>query len=245
EQALHAVHSVLMLVDKDTTPRPERQPGLQMDVVTSLKALNKMAEAAQLTADLGGTFAYSHADWLQLHQREGGAILARFRREDLRLQQSEDCRDAVEAVTSLYNQVEEKLHTLVMRSNQSLQNLEQLLRLREVEGHINAAGIWFNSTGEEVLKDSNTTPDNMKDSETALQNLDSFLTQAKVKKQAVMALVAEVESSVEASSASPAADVFRTVVGTFRSNMDDLLLHAEKRRKELDVVTQLHRFCQQ
>ena len=39
-----------------------------MDVVTSLKALNKIVEASQLTSDLGGTFAYSHTDWLQLHQ---------------------------------------------------------------------------------------------------------------------------------------------------------------------------------
>lgn len=39
-----------------------------MDVVTSLKALNKIVEASQLTSDLGGTFAYCHADWLQLHQ---------------------------------------------------------------------------------------------------------------------------------------------------------------------------------
>lgn len=39
-----------------------------MDIVTSLKALNKTVEASQLTANLGGTFAYSHSDWLQFHQ---------------------------------------------------------------------------------------------------------------------------------------------------------------------------------
>lgn len=46
------------------------------------------------------------------------------------------CRDAVESVTGLYNQVEEKLHTLVMRSNESLQHLEFLFRLREMEAKI-------------------------------------------------------------------------------------------------------------
>lgn len=46
------------------------------------------------------------------------------------------CRDALESVTSLYNQVEEKLHTLVMRSNESLQQLELLFRLREMEANI-------------------------------------------------------------------------------------------------------------
>lgn len=49
-------------------------------------------------------------------------------------------RDAVESVTGLYNRVEEKLHTLVMRSNESLQHLEFLLRLREMEAKINTVG---------------------------------------------------------------------------------------------------------
>ena len=42
----------------------------------------------------------------------------------------------MESVTSLYNQVEEKLHTLVMRSNESLQHLESLFKLREMEAKI-------------------------------------------------------------------------------------------------------------
>lgn len=50
------------------------------------------------------------------------------------------CRDAVESVTGLYNRVEEKLHTLVMRSNESLQHLEFLLRLREMEAKISTVG---------------------------------------------------------------------------------------------------------
>lgn len=33
EQALHAVHSVVMLVDKDTSPRPEKHPGLQVGII--------------------------------------------------------------------------------------------------------------------------------------------------------------------------------------------------------------------
>lgn len=39
-----------------------------MDLVTSMKALNKTVEASQLTSGLGGSFTYSHADWLQFHQ---------------------------------------------------------------------------------------------------------------------------------------------------------------------------------
>lgn len=38
-------------------------------------------------------------------------------------------------MTSLYNQVEEQAHALVQRSNMSLEHLEHLLQLRELEGH--------------------------------------------------------------------------------------------------------------
>lgn len=50
------------------------------------------------------------------------------------------CRDAVESVTGLYNQLEEKLHKLVMRSNESLQHLDFILRLREMETKISTVG---------------------------------------------------------------------------------------------------------
>lgn len=36
----------------------------------------------------------------------------------------------------MYNQVEEQAHVLVQRSNMSLEHLEYLLELREVEGHL-------------------------------------------------------------------------------------------------------------
>ncbi|XP_037620244.1 uncharacterized protein KIAA1755-like [Sebastes umbrosus] len=304
EQALHAVHSIVMLVDKDTCPRPEKQPGLQMDIVTSMKALNKTVEASQLTSDLGGTFTYSHTDWLQFHQRlvsfmtelrgadsllqkaikkvdgskkidtaqevqqcieeqrasmkevledtrlvtlqrEGGALLARMRREEFRFPQSEDYRDALESVTSLYNQVEEKLHTLVMRSNESLQHLEFLFRLREMEANISTAGMWFNTEGEQGLKDSYITDDTLVCTEKALQDFDVFFTQSKEKQQYALTLVTEAEGLVGTSDSCPATDVFRTLVSTFKSNMDDFMLRAERRHKELDKLVHVHRFCEQ
>ncbi|XP_070703420.1 quattro [Pempheris klunzingeri] len=304
EQALHAVHSIIMLVDKDTCPRPEKQPGLQMDMVTSMKALNKTVEASQLTSDLGGTFTYSHTDWLQFHQRlvsfmrdlrgadsllqkaikkvdgskkidtaqevqqriqeqkssmkevledarlvtlqrEGGAILARMRREEFRFPQSEDYRDALESVTSLYNQVEEKLHILVMRSNESLQHLEFLFRLREMEANISTAGMWFNTGGEQKLKDSYKMDDALVCTEKALQHFEVFLTQSKEKQQYALSLVTEAEGIVARSDSSPATDIFRTLVSTFKSNVDDFMLRVEQRYKELDALVRVHRFCEQ
>ena len=41
----------------------------------------------------------------------------------------------MDSVTSLYNCVEEQAHVLVQRSNVSLEHLEYLLQLRELEAH--------------------------------------------------------------------------------------------------------------
>ncbi|KAK2914826.1 quattro [Channa argus] len=304
EQALHAVHSIVKLMDKDTCPRPEKQPGLQMDIVTSMKALNKTVEASQLTSELGGNFAYSHKDWLHFHQRlvsfmadlrgadgllqktikkvegskkldtaqdvqlciqeqrasmkevledtrlvslqrEGGALVARMRREEYKFPQSEDYRDALESVSSLYNQVEEKLHMLVMRSNESLQQLEFLFKLREIEANISTAGMWFSTEGEQTLTDSYMTDDSLVSTEKALQHFELFLAQSKEKRQHVMALVIEAEKIVGTNESSPATDIFLTLISTLKSNVEDFMLRAEQRYKELDTQMHLHRFCDQ
>ncbi|XP_068615187.1 pleckstrin homology domain-containing family G member 4B-like [Brachionichthys hirsutus] len=304
EQALHAVHSVVMLVDKDTCPRPEKQPGLQMDVVTSMKALSKTVEASQLTSDLGGAFAYSHSDWLQFHQRlvsfmadlrgadrllqkaikkvddcrkmdtgqevqqciqdqrasmkevlqdarlvslqrEGGAVLARMKKEDFRFPHSEDYRDALESATSLYNQLDEKLHTLVMRSNESLQHLELLFTLRETEAKINTAGMWFSTEGEQRLNDPRATDETLESTEETLQNFDVFLKRAKENQQHALSIAKEAEGMFGRGVSNPAADVFQTLLSTFKGNLDDFMLRAEEKYKDLDAKVQMHRFCEQ
>ncbi|XP_030586304.1 quattro [Archocentrus centrarchus] len=303
EQALHAVHSIVMLMDKDTCPRPEKHPGLQMDLVTTMKALNKTVEASQLTSDFGGTFTYSHSEWLQFHQRlvsfmtdlrgadsllqkaikrvdkrsqmdtaqevqqciqeqkvlmkevleearlvtlqrEGGAFLARMKKEEFRFPQSEDYRDALESVTSLYNQVEEKLHTLVMRSNVSLQQLEFLFRLREMEAKISMAGMWFSTEGEQRLKDSYPTDDTLVCTEKALQDFHVFLSQSKEKQQNALILVREAEGIFGSSDSSIAKDIFQTLISTFRSNVEDFILRAEQLYKELDALVHVYTFCE-
>ncbi|XP_075995050.1 quattro [Genypterus blacodes] len=304
EQALHAVHSILVLVDKDTCPRPEKQQGLQMDLVTSLKALNKTVESPQLSSDLGGSFTYTHTDWLQFHQRlapfmsdlrgadallqrnirrvdrsqdletiqdvqlcieehrasmkevledarlvalqrEGGAVLARMKKEEFRFRHSEDCRDALDSVTTLYNQVEEKLHTLVMRSNESLQQLDFLFRLREMEGSISTAGSWFHAEGEQRLKESYSAADTLDSTETASERFDLILTQAKEKRREALTLVLQAERIVGNSDSTPTTDVFRTVVSTFKSDMENFMLRAEQRHRDLDSLVLVYRFSQQ
>ncbi|XP_014836635.1 PREDICTED: pleckstrin homology domain-containing family G member 4B-like isoform X2 [Poecilia mexicana] len=307
EQALHAVHSIVMVIDKDSSPRPEKQPGLQMDVVTSTRALSKTVEAPQLTSDLGGTFAYNHKDWMQFHQKhvpfmanlrgansllqraikrvdrrkqmdsaevgqevqesiqeqrvlmkevleddrlvtlqkEGGTLLARMKKDEFRFLQSEDYRDALELATSLYNQVEEKLHMLVMKSNESLQHLENLLRHRDTEAKIISEGLWFSTEGEQILKKSYSTDDTLVGKEKAMEDFNLFLTKSKDKQQYALMLIKEAEEIIGTTNSSPAAEIFRTLVGTFKSNVEDFVLRAEQRQKDLMSVVHLFRFCKQ
>ncbi|KAJ8369627.1 hypothetical protein SKAU_G00096550, partial [Synaphobranchus kaupii] len=301
EQALCAVHCVLMLVDKETSPRPERQPGLQMDIVTSLKTLHKTLEGPQLTSALEGTYAYSHSDWLQLYQkldpfvshlrqasgllqkaigkfegvskidtvqdvqqciheqktmmrevledvqlvalqREGGAILARLRKEEFRFSHSEDYRDAMDSVSGLYNQVEEQVHMLVMKSNQSLQHLDFLLKLRQLERRFMQIREWFNAEGERRLLEAESVEDSLERVERTLDSFNTFLTQANEQKHQAMTLITEAEKIQGVFY--PETEVFCTMVHTFKSSLADFLSRAELCRTELETMATLCGFCE-
>ncbi|XP_036426899.1 quattro isoform X2 [Colossoma macropomum] len=303
EQALHAVHTVLLLVDKDQSPRPERQPGLQMDIVTSLKALHKTIDGQQLSSEFEGTFPYNHTDWLQFHQklsifeldlqgaalllqkaikkldsskktdtaedvksciqeqkssmkevledarmvmlqREGGAILARMKKEEFKFAQSEDYKDSMESVTSLYNQVEEGVHTLVMRSNQSLQHLDHVLLLRETEDQLNTSREWCEEERQRWQRDTDLTEETRERLEQRLTDLHSVLTEAKVRKEKGMTMMKEVERKIQGA-CYPETDSFHSNVTKFKTNMAAFLLQAEQHKSDLESFIRLHGFCEQ
>uniref|UniRef100_A0A8C7TFK7 Si:dkey-65j6.2 n=1 Tax=Oncorhynchus mykiss TaxID=8022 RepID=A0A8C7TFK7_ONCMY len=309
EQIPHAVHSVLILVEKESSHRPEKCPGQQIDVVTSLKALHKLVEGSQLTYGLEGTLPYSHQDWLQLHQklhpfmsdlqeasglllkairkleggrkidkdvqrcileqrtlmkdvledsrlvalqREGGAMLARLRREsDLRYSHCEDYSDAVDSVTYMYNHVEEQAHMLVQRSNMSLEHLEYLLQLREMEGHFSKVHSesphiqeWFDAEGERRLLEAESVEDSREKVAHTLQSFRAFLSEANEQKHQAMVLVTEAEK-IQGPSPYPETEVFRTMVCTFKSGLADSLSRAERCSSELETMVSVCSFCEQ
>ncbi|XP_043946130.1 uncharacterized protein KIAA1755 homolog [Protopterus annectens] len=65
ESSLHPIRIVLIVIDKEMSFKQEKLPGIQVEVLTSLKALNKFVESGQLTRDLEGTFPYCHTAWVQ------------------------------------------------------------------------------------------------------------------------------------------------------------------------------------
>uniref|UniRef100_A0A4W5MQ66 Si:dkey-65j6.2 n=1 Tax=Hucho hucho TaxID=62062 RepID=A0A4W5MQ66_9TELE len=284
EQIPHAVHSVLILVEKESCDRPEKCPG------------------QQVRSKPRDTLPYSHQDWLQLHQklhpfmsdlqkasglllrairkleegrkidkdvqrcileqrtlmkdvledsrlvalqREGGAMLARLRREsDLRYSHCEDYSDAVDSVTCMYNHVEEQAHMLVQRSNMSLEHLEYLLQLREMEGHFSKIREWFDAEGERRLLEAESVEDSREKVAHTLQSFRAFLSEANEQKHQAMALVTEAEK-IQGPSPYPETEVFRTMVCTFKSGLADSLSRAERCSSELETMVSVCNFCEQ
>ncbi|KAA0706577.1 Pleckstrin -like proteiny domain-containing family G member 4B [Triplophysa tibetana] len=65
----HAVHWVLLLVNKDSGHIQEKRPTVTMETVSSLKALYKLVDVHQLSAALQGSLPYNHTHWIEIHQK--------------------------------------------------------------------------------------------------------------------------------------------------------------------------------
>ncbi|XP_026224027.1 uncharacterized protein LOC113167539 isoform X2 [Anabas testudineus] len=305
EQNPQAINSFVLLVDKDSSLQPERCPGVQTDVATSMKALFKLVEVSQLSSRLDGTLSRSHCDWMELHQklfpfvcdlhevsnllmkainnldepqrtdtvqivqqcmmdqrtlmrnvledsrlvslqREGGSILARLRKEsDLKYPDCEDLSDAVDSVTSLYNHVEEQAHILVQRSNLSLEHLEYLLQVREMEEHFTQMQQWFILEGDRHLLEAQSVNDSGDRMEQILNSFTAFLIEANDRRHHAMSLVSEAERLQQRGLSYPETVDFRALVCTFKLGLEDFLCRAEACGRELQVMVNVCDFCEQ
>ncbi|MEQ2254588.1 hypothetical protein ILYODFUR_005322 [Ilyodon furcidens] len=304
EWSPRAVNSLVLLVDKHNNHQPERCPGIQTDLVTSMKALLKLVEVNQLSSSLDGT-AHGYCDWLELHQRlfpfvnnlqeasslllraiskleelqmtetvqavqqcmmdrrtlmrdvladsrlvslqrDGGAILARLRKEsDLKYPHCEDLSDAVDSVTSLYNYVEEQAHILVQRTNASLEHLEYLLQLREMEEHFMQIQQWFRVEGERHLLEVKSFEDSGDRMDQILNSFTGFLIEANDRRHHAMSIVSEAERLQQSGLSYPETGVFRALICTFKSDLEDFLCRAEACGRELQNMVNLCDFCRQ
>ncbi|XP_055366068.1 uncharacterized protein LOC114859073 isoform X2 [Betta splendens] len=305
EQTPHTISSLVLLVDKESVLRPEKCPGIQSDVVTSMKALFKLVEVSQLSARLGGTLSHRRCDWMELHQRlfpfvcnlheasnlllrairnleeprrtdtvqtvqqcmteqrtlmrdvledhrlvrlqrDGGSILARLRKEsDLKYPHCEHLSDAVDSVTSLYNSVEQQAHVLVQRSNMSLEQLEYLLQVREMEEHFTQMQQWFKVEGDRHLLEAESVNDSGDRMEQILNSFTAFLIEANDRRQHAMSLVSEAERLQGRGASYPETEAFRDLVCTFKSSLEDFLCRAEACGRELQIMVNVCDFCEQ
>ncbi|XP_064015884.1 puratrophin-1 [Pogoniulus pusillus] len=87
-------------------------------------------------------------------QLEGGALLARLRKEESCVTLTQDYRDALDAASLLYNRVDEGVHRLVMLSNRRLQELELLMDFEKVEECLKEVSSWIENVGRRRLRET-------------------------------------------------------------------------------------------
>ncbi|XP_068024480.1 puratrophin-1 [Melanerpes formicivorus] len=87
-------------------------------------------------------------------QLEGGALLARLRKEESCVTLTQDYRDCLEAASLLYNRLDEDVHRLVLRCNQRLQRLQLLRDFQQVEQCLKEVSSWIESVGRKRLKET-------------------------------------------------------------------------------------------
>lgn len=71
------------------------------------------------------------------------------------------------------------------------------------------------------------------------------ITSFQEKQQHASNLVKEAGQIAATDNFDPALEIFRTLVCTFRSDVDDFMLRMEQRHKELETLANVHGFCQQ
>eukprot|EP00079_Xenopus_tropicalis_P034805 XP_017948576.1 PREDICTED: puratrophin-1 isoform X1 [Xenopus tropicalis] len=94
-------------------------------------------------------------------QKEGGAILARLRKEESCVTLTEDYREAVDVAAELYNQVDEGVHSLVKVSNKRIQEMELVIEFEAFQEQFQEVGSWIEHVGERLLKECNTLEDSL------------------------------------------------------------------------------------
>ncbi|XP_054245641.1 puratrophin-1 [Indicator indicator] len=94
-------------------------------------------------------------------QLEGGALLARLRKEESCVTLTQDYRDALAAAALLYNGVDEGVHRLVMLSNKRLQELELLMDFQKVEECLKEVSSWIENVGRKRLKETINLDDSL------------------------------------------------------------------------------------
>ncbi|XP_078275088.1 pleckstrin homology domain-containing family G member 4B isoform X2 [Rhinoraja longicauda] len=174
-------------------------------------------------------------------QLEGGAILARLKKEETRFSFSEDYRDAIDLVTPLYNTVEESVHALVMKSNQCLQHLEFLQNLRTLEDKFKQQNNWLLCEGEPYLQNSVTSGDSLKVIQQTQQKFSEFFILATQEYKKSLELLQEANQLDGFSY--PEFSVFKDMVEEFKTRLDNFHSSAKKQQAELNALVNLYDYC--
>ncbi|XP_054835183.1 uncharacterized protein KIAA1755 homolog isoform X1 [Eublepharis macularius] len=292
-----SIRAVLILAEKETAPHLDKFPGLQVELLSSLKALSRHVDSSQLTRALEGTFPYCHSEWAQyfqkMHlftcdlqkasellqtttrelekkdllgsvqevgqemdrhrqlmqgvlsnvellslQREGGATLARLRKEAACLSFSPDA--SIDCALGLYNVVEEQVHTLVTRSNCRLEHLQFLLKIRELEEEFHKLTSWMEEEGDLKLSEVGSVGCSQDSTEESYQRFKKFFKEATVHYNRGLSL--SKEAAKVQGSRFPETEAFEAAKGAFQAKLTMFYMEMEMRGAELEILLDLFKF---
>ncbi|XP_039224127.1 uncharacterized protein KIAA1755 homolog isoform X1 [Crotalus tigris] len=317
-----SIQVLLLVAEKDTTSHLERFLGLQVEPVTSVKALSRHVDHGQLTPAFDGHFPYNHGEWVQFFQkvhhfvsglkkasellrtttqelekeealetlqrglpgpkrpkehwltgglvpqaverqlsrhrqlmqevlrnaqlvslqREGGATLARLRKEAARLGFNPDVRHTFESALAVYNLVEEEVHTLVTKSNGCLEHLEFLKKIRELEEEFNQVSLWIEEEGEAELSLVGLAEGSLENTEDSYRRFKGFFKEATVHYNRGLSL--SKEAAKIQGFGFPEMASFEATKGAFQARLTMFYMDMEMKGAELEAFLDLYRFCE-
>ncbi|KAG7239583.1 hypothetical protein INR49_028735, partial [Caranx melampygus] len=257
------VHTVLLLVNKDSTLRLDKPAGLQRveqltsqceDVINLLQRtinvlqstpLPPAAEDAELLLSRYKAVMRSVLEdgrLVQL-QKEGGACLSRLRREESSISVTEAYRAELEAASSLYEQVDELLHRLVTLSNSRTQELTFILDFRVLEQGFTEVRKWLEEVGEVRLKSLEEPEDSLELLIKKQQDFKDFYTTAYDQCKHGEALLGRLERWDDMSSAD--LHSYEVKVHTFWAQLQDFSQRVNTTGQNIDRAVILYRFLDQ
>ncbi|XP_061731879.1 mucin-12 isoform X2 [Nerophis ophidion] len=297
-----SVHTVLLLVNKDTSLQVDKAAGPQVEVLNSLKALQKHVDLHQLPVQFGGSFSFSHSSWLTFRlrveqltnqcknvicllqkninimeatalpaaaeeaeqllstykdmmctilqdrqlvqlQQEGGASLSRLRRDEAGVGVTKDYVAAVDAVSRLYEQVDELLHRLVTLSNSRIQELHFIVDFKGLEEGFAEVSSWMEEVGEVQLKSLSQSEDSLDALSQKQLDFKDFYSSAYDRCKQGQVLLSRLEHWGHVSSAD--LHVYAVKVRAFWAQLQDFSQRVNATGRNIDKAVRFYRFLDQ
>ncbi|XP_073667617.1 pleckstrin homology domain-containing family G member 4B isoform X1 [Paramisgurnus dabryanus] len=159
---------------------------------------------------------------------EGGTFLARIRKEDMC--ENENYRDAVDLVSVLYNQVDEEVHKLVILSNRSLQQLENMLEEISLQEQREEIKNWFYMESEKHLAPLDSYDLSLSAVQDMRQNLTQFIKDSSERQKKAAVLMKESKSF-------SSSDLLE-----FRQHISSIQQRCQTRNDDLELLLNFYEF---
>nr|XP_009931945.1 PREDICTED: puratrophin-1 [Opisthocomus hoazin] len=173
-------------------------------------------------------------------QLEGGALLARLRKEESCVTLTQDYRDALDAASVLYNRVDEGVHRLVMLSNKRIQELELVMEFEKVEECFKEVSSWIENVGRKRLKETINLDDSLEmllQAQKQFREFDLIASEYCRRGQEALKKMDRWEdfSSVDV-------DSYRVKLQTYRDQLEEFCTQLDENRHRICETVRLYEF---